>query len=197
MPKQVDAAIRREEILSAAYAILEEEGLAGLSFRTVAERLGGSATLVTHYYASRQAMVEDLIEFSLNRWKADLEALETGIEDPGDRLRVLLEWLVPVKPEGLREERARLNLLANHQHDSETQAMLRKWDQIGRNIIRAHLRPLVIKEKLEDAVEILTLTIYGISLSAVQSTSEWPRRRQLRALEIQLCLLGLDGEWPA
>lgn len=194
MPKQVDAAIRREEILSAAYEILEEEGLAGLSFRAVAARMGGSATLVTHYYASRQALVEDLTAFSLNRWRADLQALETGIDDPAERLRILLEWLVPVNPEGLREERARLNLLANDQHDSETQAMLRKWDQDGRNAVRRHLQPLIVKENLEDAVEILTLTIYGISLSAVQSPSEWPRRRQLRALEIQLSLLGLGGK---
>jgi AcrR family transcriptional regulator len=194
MPKYVDAEIRREEILSAAYGILEEEGLAGISFRTVAARLGGSATLVTHYYASRQALVEDLIVFSLNQWKADLDALETGIDDPGERLRILLEYLVPVSPESLREERARLNLLANHQHDSETQAMLRKWDQHGRNLIRRHLQPLIVKENLEDAVEILTLTIYGISLSAVQSPSGWPRRRQLRALKIQLCLLGLGDK---
>jgi AcrR family transcriptional regulator len=190
MPKQVDAALRREEILSAAYWVLEEEGLAGISFRSVAARLGGSATLVTHYYASRQALVEDLIAFSLNRWKADLEALEMGIDDPGERLRVLLEWLVPVKPEGLREERARLNLLANH-YDSETQAMLKKWDQHGRSLVRKHLQPLIAKENIEDAVEILAVTIYGISLSAVQSPSAWPRRRQLRALETQLGLLGL------
>jgi AcrR family transcriptional regulator len=192
MPKYVDVAVRREEILGAAYGILEEEGLAGISFRTVAARLGGSSTLVTHYYASRQAMVDDLIAFSLNQWRADLDALETGIDDPKERLRILLEWLVPVDPERLGDERARLNLLANH-HDSETQAMLEKWDQYGRNLVRKHLEPLILEANLDDAVEILTLAVYGISLAAVQSPSTWRRQRQLRALEIQLCLLGLGG----
>jgi AcrR family transcriptional regulator len=190
MPKQVDAALRREEILAAAYWVLEEEGLAGISFRAVAARLGGSSTLVTHYYTSRQAMVEDLIAFSLDRWKADLDALETGIADPGKRLRVLLEWLVPVTSDGLREERARLNLLANH-HDSETRAMLAKWDKYGRKLMRRHLQPLVATEDLDDAVEILAVTVYGICISAVQSPSAWPRRRQRGALEMQLGLLGL------
>ncbi|TCC36467.1 TetR/AcrR family transcriptional regulator [Kribbella speibonae] len=194
MPKQVDAALRREEILAAAYRVLQDEGLAGISFRSVATRMGGSATLVTHYYASRQALVDDLVVFSLNRWREDLEALETGVNDPQKRLRILLEWLVPVSPEGLREERVRLNLLANHYHDSDTQAMLRQWDRHTRSVVRKHLQPLIAKENLEDAVEILTLTLDGISLSVVESPSAWPRRRQLKALEIQLSLLGLGGK---
>jgi AcrR family transcriptional regulator len=196
MPRYVDAEERRGEILTAAYEILLDDGLPGVSFRTVAARLGGSATLVTHYYGSREELVEALLGFSVDRWKAELDSMETGIEDPKERLRVLLDWLVPSSEEGLKEERARLNLLANHGHDEETRAMLKGWDRYGRSVVRRYVRPLVPKEEVERTVEILRVTTFGLSLSKVQDPEAWTHRRQMKAIDLQLNLLGLDSGGP-
>lgn len=193
MPRYVDVEARREGILTAAYALLEEDGLQGVSFRTVAARMGGSATLVTHYYGSREELIDDLLAFALDRWKSELEALETGIQDPRERLRVLLGWLVPANEESLVEERARLNLLANHGQDEETQGMLREWDRNSRALIRRYLRRLVPDGDLERTVEILRVTTYGIILAALQDPAGWPKRRQLKSIDAQLRLLGLTA----
>jgi AcrR family transcriptional regulator len=196
MPRFVDAESRREEILAAAYALVEEDGLHGVSFRTVAARMGGSPTLVTHYYGSREELVDALLGFAMDRWKDELDSLETGIEDPLERLRALLGWFVPAAHEIAREEGARLNLLANHDHDEETREMLKEWDRLGRALVRRYLRPLVSDAERERIVEILRVTTYGITLSALQDPASWPKQRQLEMIDIQLRLLGLADPGP-
>jgi AcrR family transcriptional regulator len=194
MPRRVDHDARRREILTAALEILGEGGPSALSFRTVAARLGGSATLVTHYYPARQQMMEELVAFTVDRWKDELAALETGVEEPRRRLRILLEWLVPADEEGLREERGRINLLAEHWDDPETRLLLKEWDGYMRHLVRRHLEPLVPAAKLEKTVDILRVTTNGITLSTIEHPDQWPSRRQMGVLDDQLDILGLAAE---
>ncbi len=47
----------REQMLAAAADVLADVGLAGLTFRQVAERLGTSDRMVVYYFASKDALV--------------------------------------------------------------------------------------------------------------------------------------------
>jgi AcrR family transcriptional regulator len=191
MPRHVDAKERRREILEIAYAILLADGLQGVSFRNVASRMGGSPALVTHYYPSRQELVDALLSFAMDQWKDELDSLETGIEDPRERLRVLLGWIVPATEGRLKGERGRLNLLANHGQDAETRAMLQEWDRYGRALVRRYVRPLVPDAERDRVLEILRVTTYGIMFSALQDPAGWTPRRQLEMIDTQLRFLGL------
>ncbi|HEY4263961.1 MAG TPA: helix-turn-helix domain-containing protein, partial [Micropepsaceae bacterium] len=56
----------------AARAILEEEGLAALSLRSVARRAGVSHAAPYRHYASREALLADIAVEGLGRLRAEL-----------------------------------------------------------------------------------------------------------------------------
>jgi AcrR family transcriptional regulator len=61
---------RSVAILDAARAILATEGYAGLSMRCVAQRVGVSLSNVQHYYPSRDALIEALLEQTFTDYQA-------------------------------------------------------------------------------------------------------------------------------
>lgn len=58
---------RRQEILDEAYRLCAGEGLSGLSFGRIAENLGITRGLVSHYFANREKIVEAMVD---RHWSA-------------------------------------------------------------------------------------------------------------------------------
>jgi len=192
MPRAVDHEGRRRAIVEATVQIIGEEGLDGLTFRAVAARLGGSSTLVTHYYKSRQALLDDLGVRLLRKWEDEVAALEAGVPSPRERLRLVLEWLLPSTKHALFEERARINLLASRNGQFRTVHLFRAWDRLMRSLIRRHLVGLVPDDRLDAIVDLLRSLTNGISLSTVEHPSMWPAKRQRALIDSALAYIGLD-----
>ena len=57
MPAKVDADDRRHGLVLAAAALIAEEGIGALTNQRIAERLGASTTVVTHYFRSKRELV--------------------------------------------------------------------------------------------------------------------------------------------
>ncbi|MFJ8025417.1 TetR/AcrR family transcriptional regulator [Streptomyces sp. NPDC096311] len=178
MPRFVDSDVRRQEILEAAIVVLAESGLQGLSFRTVAQRLGGSATLVTHYYRSRRDMLVGLTSYSIAKGRDQLSVLEHDVEDPLARLRALLCWLVPDDAESLREEHARLNLMPARDSDADIAHFFDEWEREVRQLLRSHLIPLVPDSELDGITDFLRALTNGVCLSAIEHPDTWTASRQ-------------------
>ena len=68
MPRFVDHDVRKRDIVRATLEVLAESGTGGLSFRAVAARLGGSTTLVTHYFPNQDALLAEVASASLVLW---------------------------------------------------------------------------------------------------------------------------------
>ncbi len=68
----------REAIIRVAREILAAEGMAGLSMRTVADRVGVSATALYHYFDSKQALVTKVVERGFRRFNQYLESAMEG-----------------------------------------------------------------------------------------------------------------------
>jgi AcrR family transcriptional regulator len=64
-----DAALpsRREEVLDAALALIAEHGIAGASLRKLAARLGMSQPSLYHYFSSKDALIEQIIDHCANQ----------------------------------------------------------------------------------------------------------------------------------
>src|SRR6476661_5525267 len=60
MPKFVDAALRRQEVVEAVFRIIASDGLERASLREVADEAGLAVGSVRHYFASS----DDLLVFS-------------------------------------------------------------------------------------------------------------------------------------
>jgi AcrR family transcriptional regulator len=58
---------RREEVLDAGLSLISELGVAGASLRKLAARLGMSQPSLYHYFESKDALVQQIIEHCANR----------------------------------------------------------------------------------------------------------------------------------
>ncbi|MFI6096466.1 TetR/AcrR family transcriptional regulator C-terminal domain-containing protein [Lentzea sp. NPDC051213] len=75
----------QDDVISAAFATLEREGLEGLSLRGVARTLGSHLNSVSHYVRTKQSLIETM---------ADAIIGEVGVDDlpadPVGRVRVVI-----------------------------------------------------------------------------------------------------------
>jgi len=157
--------------------VLGERGVKALSFRSVAKELGGSTTLVTHYFNTQAELIGSLADSLFDSWEGDLENVEVDHRDPRDRLRILLEWLVPLDEESLIEERARIGMLAERLFGAELNENFEFWETRARELIRSHLESIVPAEDLELRVDMVRAFTNGLTLSIVEHPELWPPDR--------------------
>lgn len=181
MPRYVDHDDRRSQIVEATLEVLSKKGPSGLNFRAVAERMGGSSTVVTHYFSTKQELLDALVE-NLARWPEQVEELEVGVEDPRQRLALFLQWLLPCDKRGLLEESARINLIGERDTRVRTEHLFAAWDQNVRNLLTRHVEEIVPAKRVPAVVDVLRSTTNGITLSAVEHPDEWPASRQFAVL---------------
>ncbi|MDT7578857.1 MAG: hypothetical protein QOK35_117, partial [Pseudonocardiales bacterium] len=62
MPRTVDVVERRARVAAAARAVIARDGLDATSVRRVAAEAGSSTTVVTHYFADKQALLVAAVE---------------------------------------------------------------------------------------------------------------------------------------
>jgi len=171
--------------------VLAESGTRGLSFRAVAKRLGGSTTLITHYFPTQRALIDELTTSQVDQWREQIRALDVQSDDPLQRLHDLLVWLIPVTEIGLNEERSRIHLLSGHLLGEENRAAFVEWDRTIRGFIRTHLTGLVPKAEIERTVDLLRATANGVVLTVVEHPESWPPERQIAIIDRCLSGLGL------
>lgn len=195
MPKFVDHDVRKRDIVRATLELLAESGTGGLSFRAVAARLGGSTTLVTHYFPNQDALLAEVASYSLVLWGEEIDTLDRQGATPTERLQNLLVWLMPVTPVGLMQERARINLLSSELLGEGHRTALEEWDVRIRSVLRNHLEELVPHDQVDKTVELLRVTISGVVLTVVEHPGLWPIERQLAIVEhlMQLLAIPVDG----
>lgn len=191
MPKVVDHAARRHEISIAAMRVLARSGPDGLTLRALARELHGSITLVTHFYADRQTLLEGIIdELSMN-YDEDLAALSKTSSAVGD-LREYLMWMVPQTAEEIDIERCRVALV----HSSGNEAIARFFATMeakAREAFRERLQGLVKAEEIPEAIDFLRTLVNGAVLSAVEHPDIWTAERQVAVVERGLQALGLSS----
>ncbi|MER5756754.1 TetR/AcrR family transcriptional regulator [Streptomyces sp. NPDC002088] len=181
MPRHVDHEQRKRDITAAAMRILAERGLGALTLKSLAKELGGSITLVTHFYATRAELLQAITETVLQDYDVELAGLEEGA-DARERLQILLEWMLPLDEEAWIAECGRVALIGQREDDPSIDSFFDLMDTRMREYLRDHLRPLVEEERLEPMVDVLRVTVNGIVLAAVEHREEWPAKRQLAVL---------------
>lgn len=191
MPRIVDHDGRRREIAQLAMRLIAERGMSGLSMRALAEEMGGSLTLVTHYYPTRAVLLQDVVARVMEQWRDDLDGRLEAAGDARARLNVLLAWLLPLTEEGRELEWVRFALLVDRQ-DPEAHDLLLAVDHGMRDLLRKHLRELVDETVLEDGVDMLRAVTTGVALDAILDPDAWPASRQRRVVDAALTAL-LDG----
>ncbi|MDX2285299.1 MAG: TetR/AcrR family transcriptional regulator [Bacteroidia bacterium] len=85
MGRKSKAQVRKPEILSHFYQVIIEEGLEGASIAKVAKRMGVNPSLLIHYFTTKEAMVEGLIDYILDTYSSHLLPDFSGAATPRER----------------------------------------------------------------------------------------------------------------
>lgn len=193
MPRYVDAEQRRNDILDAASLALSEEGYGRMTLRSLAKRMGGSSTLVTHYYPTKAVLVTALVERVLAETEATKEQL-LAIGDRSERVRTVLRDFLPTDPRSLQDEKVRMALLPYKDTDEAIGQLFARMDPSMRDILRVGLQDSIAPEDLEDVVDVVRAWTSGVALSAVEHPEIWSPERQIAACERFIEMLPLNAD---
>lgn len=190
MPIYVDHDERRAQIVDAAIRVLGDRGFANFSLRAVSERLGGSVTLVTHYFPNREALLAKMLEQTLEDARTKQEEL-AAIEDPHDRLEAAVRYFLPIDDDALAVERARVALASHREVEPSVAAYLDLIDPVMRELVRTGIQDFIGRHRLDATVDLIRLWTSGAVLSTIEHPDLWTTERQLDALRHFMNLIDL------
>ncbi|MGV9384939.1 TetR/AcrR family transcriptional regulator [Nonomuraea sp. NPDC003707] len=190
MPIYVDHDERRKQIMDAAERVLGDEGLDRFTLRKVGQRLGGSVTLVTHYFPSRGALLKAMLERTLDDAHAMRDEL-TSIEDQHDRLEAVLQYFLPIDEQALAQERARVALVSHRNVEPAVEEFFARIEPSMRDVIRKGIEGFVDPDELDAMVDLVRVWASGMVLSVIEHPEMWTPERQLQALRHFLRVLEL------
>jgi AcrR family transcriptional regulator len=179
MPKVVDHAERRAQIVAATWDALGTVGLEGATMRTIAERAGCSTGRLTHYFASREeiliAALRQVHELAGTRM-ISAAAGATG----ADAVRAVLLEALPLDAERRREWRVWLAFWAQATVDpalrEENERRYAEWREVLDRLLVEAVPGLGADERA-GRVEDLVAIIDGLGVQATLDTGKPGRRR--------------------
>jgi TetR/AcrR family transcriptional repressor of bet genes len=167
---------RRSELAEAAYQVVAEGGIDGLSLRTVARRVGATTGLLSHHFADRR----DLIGAALEHAAATMLDRVAAVPDDAHPLD-LLAAVLPTDEQTVEVWRFSLSVRTASLFDDELGQFDRRirdhWDAN----LPARLTGLVPGDRGEAARHLVAL-VDGISFHAVLDPTAWPPERQIEHL---------------
>lgn len=93
MPKVVDHDQYRKELLSKCFDLFAEKGYAAITMRQIAQELGVSTGTLYHYFPSKDALFEQLLEENTDRDILQISAELEHVNSLSDRLEAAFTFL--------------------------------------------------------------------------------------------------------
>jgi AcrR family transcriptional regulator len=183
LPRNVDHDERRRDIARAAIRLLAKSGPRGLTLRALADELGGSITLVTHFFPNRRALLDAVTSQAIEDIPTDLASAEDTQLAPAERLRAFLVWLLPTTAEALQLERSRVLLSAESDAHFNVQDFFDTWERTTRDLIERYVTPLVPEGERQFYIDLLRVVQNGVVLSSVEHPKYWTPERQIEFID--------------
>jgi AcrR family transcriptional regulator len=192
MPAKVDADDRRQSLVLAAAALIAEEGIGALTNQRIAERLGASTTVVTHYFSSKRELVLHTYQTMASRSRARVEHAIANDDDP---LAASLHALLPLNDDALVEWKVWLAYQGMSVGDQElTQIWAKRSrtavDRIER-LIAADVKAKRIHSKIKPGTEAdrLFALVQGMSFQSLVDPAHWRPKQLRRIVDLELSRL--------
>jgi AcrR family transcriptional regulator len=191
VPKIVDHEKRRDEIALVACRVVAAHGFAQATVVRIARETGYTTGMIAHYYDSKQEIILAALRLILRRIEERLTHRDTGSPD---LLAVLCEAL-PVDAQRYTECAFWTAFWGQVSTDRRLKR-INAW--VHREYLRLFERCLATHwpewpdwpAELRDATLRSVVTfINGLTASAVASQTDWPAKRQIEQLSMQLTML--------
>lgn len=196
MPRTVDVAERRARVAAAARAVIARDGLDGASVRRVAAEAGSSTTVVTHWFADKEALlaaaVEDAYRAVAVRMAAHVEAGPGGLPT----LRAVLLETLPLDAERAAEARVWMAFWSMAVTHPALRAVQRAGYHQWREVVAGPLAQAAARGEIataqdpRNAGEQLMCLVDGLLMQATLEPDRLPPARQVELLDAALAGLG-------
>ncbi|WP_432524060.1 TetR/AcrR family transcriptional regulator [Kineococcus sp. SYSU DK006] len=193
MPRRRDVDGQRAALSAATWAVLAEQGLAGLTLRAVAERAGCSTGLVLHAFPGKRALLVHARELLHRRSAERAEAAEAAAQaagaDPWEVLRAALVQALVVDERTREDARVWTGFLAAAVADPELAALHAAHHLVFvRRVERllARCRPDLPPGRRTDEAVALVALVEGVTALAGVDPATYPARRQRAAVDLAL-----------
>jgi len=191
MPKIVDHASRRRAIAGAAVDVIDELGLDAARLVDVARAGSVTTGAVTHYFDSKDALLEAALEEVVSRI---LDGQSDMIEDPLDQSALIeaITTFLPLDQESLRDWRVWFAFWGRAIVDERLRSLHRRYyteihrrlaGQISNLQARGKLAPETDPATLADA---MIAVIDGLGVRATLEPESWSPDRQKMTLRLMM-----------
>ncbi len=193
MPRIVDHAQRRSELVEVTAREIARVGLDGVRLREVGERAGWTTGAVSHYFTDKRALL--LATFRSRRLVAS-RSIEAALAAGATELEAIVEAVLPVDDERTLNWKVWLAFWGAAVGDDELAAeQRRRYDEFCtslRSAVRAEQRAGRLPAHLRPADEArrLAALLDGIAVQAVFAPTLWPPATQRRFVADHLTALG-------
>lgn len=171
---------RRAELARSAYELIAEEGVGGLSMRTLARRVGATTGLVTHHFADRADVVDAALGHAAEVVVERLRSLPRDVQ-PLD----LLAHVLPTDEVTVENWRFSLAVRVGSLFDPSLTPFDRTIRTIWHDHLPKRLAPLARPgTDPSEATDHVVAAVDGIAVSAVLDPAAWPADRQRHHLGI-------------
>ena len=126
MPKIVDAAAKRAELVEASWEVIARDGLRGATLRRVAAAAGCTTGQLTHYFPGRHDLLVEALRAVHFAAGARMVAAEERARGPRERLEAVLLESLPLDTTRLREWRVWLAFWGEAMHERRLAAWVRE-----------------------------------------------------------------------
>ena len=112
----------RQRIVEAAWGVIAERGLAGLTTRHVANVAGISHGMCHYYFESKDDLILAVVDHARRFWIDPLERFVDGEGSPTDKLEAVIRWMA--EPATREVMRVHLQLMAHSAYDDRLRSRM-------------------------------------------------------------------------
>jgi DNA-binding transcriptional regulator YbjK len=158
---------RRAAIVAATLALVEAEGVEGVTHRRVAEAASVPLAATTYYFASKDHLLQAAMELHVARETVKLRGLGEAVMEQrmsvDDGVEALIEWLIDLLVEHRRAQYAQFELYLRVARTSGGSPVAPSWTAVYVGIAEAALGRLGAEDPERDA-QTLAALIHGLLL---------------------------------
>lgn len=190
MAKRSIKAMRRDELMEAAIAVIGEEGMSGATMAAIAKRAGMSAGLVNHYFESKEELMALAMRNLSNLFRQDIMKLAPADPTPAQRLKAIVDGSFAPQHLGVPKRAATwMQFMIAAQTEPRIRHLYHLTGARFLSNIRYAVRRLLPADDVNDAVDGIAALIDGFFWQSAGEYEEEDLERARRICWRYVCLL--------
>lgn len=183
----------RKQIIAAAEELFLSEGLKNVSMRSIAQKIGYSATTIYIYFKNKEELIKELIKSNYDEFVQEIRSKFQPSDNPFENLNKVLNLYVQTAISNPAKYKLVINNYHNFTYPEFSSDKYLGFNYILENIEKCIKKGIFNKIKAKTATQGLWITTYGLlnMLTTSPDSVWWENRDELIGHTIKSALDGL------